>query len=237
VRSPVVGSLDSISRQWGLADSQSVYLVTVSGVTFAFAAPLLQVGFGHLPRRRQVLLGLTLFIAAALLLAAAPNYPVLLLSRVLMGLRCRLHRPRARRIGLEPRRTRATGQRDRRRAARPERRRPGGHAAVRMDRARMGRSRAFLVIGLAGAVTAALILRLIPDTSQGENIDFATVSALLTRTDTLSAFLVVFFIAAGVYSTYAFIAPIIRDAFHAGANTVSTALVVRAPRASPATCS
>jgi predicted MFS family arabinose efflux permease len=82
----VVGSLDAISRQWGLADSQSAYLLSVFGVTFAFAAPLLQVGFGHLRRRRQVLLGLALFSAAALLFAAAPNYPVLLLSRVLMGL-------------------------------------------------------------------------------------------------------------------------------------------------------
>ncbi|HDR9202134.1 TPA: MFS transporter [Burkholderia vietnamiensis] len=222
----VVGSLDSISRQWGLADSQSVYLVTVFGVTFAFAAPLLQVGFGHLPRRRQVLLGLTLFSAAALLLAAAPNYPVLLLSRVLMGLGAGFIGPVLGALG----------------SSLVEREQQGSAIAVVLLGLSVaglvgmplsawiahawGARALFLVIGLAGAVTAALILRLIPDTSQGENIDFATVSALLTRTDTLSAFLVVFFIAAGVYSTYAFIAPIIRDAFHAGANTVSTALVV-----------
>ncbi|WP_232292386.1 MFS transporter, partial [Paraburkholderia graminis] len=34
------------------------------------------------------------------------------------------------------------------------------------------------------------------------------------------------FIAAGVYSTYSFIAPIVRDTFHAGSSAVSAALVV-----------
>lgn len=49
---------------------------------------------------------------------------------------------------------------------------------------------------------------------------------MLTRIETLSAFLVVFFIAAGVYSTYSFIAPIVCDTFHAGSSAVSAALVV-----------
>lgn len=221
----VVGSLDSISHQWGLADSPSVYLVTVFGVRFALAAPLLQVGFGHL-RRRQVLLGLTLFSAAALLLAAAPNCPVPLLSRVLMGLGAEFIGPVLGALG----------------SSLVERDQQGNAIAVVL----LGLSVAglvgmplsawiarawgarvlFLVIGLAGAVTAAVIVRAVPDTSRGETLKFATIASLLTPTDTLSAFLVVFFIAAGVYSTYAFIAPIIRDVFHASADTVSTALIV-----------
>lgn len=222
----VVGSLDAISRQWGLADTQSVYLITVFGVTFAVAAPLLQVTFGHLRRRLQVLLGLTLFSSAALLLAAAPNYPVLLLSRVLMGLGAGFIGPVLGALG----------------SSLVDREHQGSAIAsvllglsvaglVGMPLSAwiahaLGARALFVIVGLAGAATAALIVWAVPDTSKGEDIELATVRSLLTRMDTLSAFLVVFFIAAGVYSTYAFITPIIRDVFHGGAGTVSTSLIV-----------
>ena len=53
----VVGSLEAISAAWALSNAQSALLITVFGVTFALAAPLLQMTLGHLRRRSQVLLG------------------------------------------------------------------------------------------------------------------------------------------------------------------------------------
>ena len=222
----VVGSLNAISREWGLADAQSVYLISFFGVTFAFAAPFLQVGFGHLRRRRQVLIGLSLFSAAALLFAAAPNYSVLVLSRVLMGLGAGFIGPVLGALG----------------SSLVEPRHQGSAIAIVLLGLSIaglvgmplsawvahvwGARALFVAIACAGAATAALIVAVVPDSSEGEHVELRTVTSLLSRTETLSAFLVVFFIAAGVYSTYSFIAPIVRDTFHAGSSAVSAALVV-----------
>jgi predicted MFS family arabinose efflux permease len=222
----VVGSLDVISRQWGLADSQTAYLISVFGITFAFAAPLLQVAFGRLGRRRQVLLGLLLFSGAALLFAVAPGYPALLLSRILMGLGAAFIGPVLGALG----------------SSLVERKHQGSAIAIvllGLSIANLaglpmsawighvwGARALFLIVSVAGIATAALIRWQVPDQSAGEPVRLATVTSLLTKTETLSAFLVVFFITSSVYSTYSFIAPIVHDVFHAGPGIVSLALMV-----------
>ena len=222
----VVGSLAAIAGEWGLSETQAALLVTVFGVTFALAAPLLQVAFGHLPRRRQVLIGLSLFSSAALLFALAPNYPTLLSARVAMGLGAALIGPvlGALAAGLvEP---------------------PQQGSAIAMVLLGLslagllgmplaawvahawGARALFLLIGAMGIGTALLLRGVLPRQDGAPAVSLATLGRALADPLLLPAYLVVFFIASAVYATYAFIAPIIRDVFHGGAHTVSAGLTV-----------
>ncbi|WP_407297420.1 MFS transporter [Stutzerimonas zhaodongensis] len=222
----VVGSLEAISREWALSASQSAYLITVFGVTFALAAPLLQVALGHLPRRRQVLLGLGLFSTASMLFALAPSYKVLLASRVLMGIGAGFIGPVLGALGSNL----------------VERDQQGSAIAVVLlglsvaGLAGMpitawlahvwGARNLFMGIGLAGLVTALLILWRVPNKVAGERVAFRSMLGLLTDPGSLSALLVVFFVTTGVFSTYAFLTPIIRNDYHGNPADVSLALTV-----------
>lgn len=222
----VIGALGAISQEWGLADAQSAFLISVFGVTFALAAPLLQVFLGHLRRHLQVMLGLGLFSAAALLFSASPNYPMLLASRVLMGLGAAFIGPVLGALGSSLVRRELQGS---------------AIATVLLGLSlaglvgmpvsawaahQWGARGLFLAVGISGLATALLVWLFVPDVAEGERISLRTVGRLLTTFESLSALLVVFFIAAGVYTTYTFLSPILRDVFHAGPTSVSTSLVV-----------
>lgn len=222
----VVGSLAAIASAWQLSDTQTALLVTVFGVTFALAAPLLQVALGHLPRRRQVLIGLAVFSSAALVFALAPDYRVLLGARVAMGLGAALIGPVLGALA----------------AGLVEPKQQGSAIAMVLLGLSMaglagmplaawlaqawGARQLFVAIGVAGWLTALLIRLAVPAQPGGQAISLATLGRVLTDAVLLPAYLVVFFIATGVYATYAFIAPIIRDVFHGTPHTVSLAMAV-----------
>lgn len=222
----VVGSLEVISREWTLSTSQSAYLITVFGLTFSLAAPLLQVALGHLPRRRQVLIGLSLFSTASILFAFAPSYEVLLASRVLMGIGAGFISPVLGALGSKL----------------VDRDQQGSAIAIVL----LGLSAAglvgmpitawlahiwgarnlFLGIGLMGVVTALLIHRCVPNKVAGEHVAFRSMLRFLTDPGSLSALLVVFFVTTGVFSTYAFLTPVIRNDYNGDPADVSLALTV-----------
>ncbi|NYE63763.1 putative MFS family arabinose efflux permease [Duganella sp. 1224] len=222
----VVGALAAIASEWRLSDAQTALLITVFGITFAVAAPLLQVALGHLPRRRQVLIGLGVFSAAALVFALAPDYRALLASRVAMGLGAALIGPvlGALAAGL------VTPQQQGSAIAMvllglSMAGLVGMPLAAWMSSA-WGARALFLAVGAAGLLTALLIRLRVPAQAGGQAISLATLGRVLVHPVLLPAYLVVFFIAAGVYATYAFIAPIIRDVFHGGPQTVSAGMAV-----------
>lgn len=222
----VVGSLEAISAAWALSNAQSALLITVFGVTFAIAAPVLQITLGHVRRRSQVLLGLSIFSGAALLFAAASSYGALVLSRVMMGLGAGFIGPVLGALGSNL----------------VEREQQGSAIAIVLlglsvaglagmpisawIAHEFGARNLFLGIGASGLLTAALILLWVPDRVAGQPVALADVLALLTRTVSLSAFLVVFFVTSGVFTTYAFLAPIIGNDFHGSASDITLALVV-----------
>ena len=222
----VVGSLEAISAAWALSSAQSALLITVFGVTFALAAPLLQMTLGHLRRRAQVLLGLSIFSAAALLFAAAPDYQTLLASRVLMGLGAGFIGPVLGALGSNL----------------VTREQQGSAIAIVLlglsvaglagmpisawIAHEFGARSLFFGIGASGLLIAAMIFIWVPDRVAGQRAAPADVLALLTGATSLSAFLVVFFVTTGVFTTYAFLAPIIGNDFHGSAGDITLALTV-----------
>jgi predicted MFS family arabinose efflux permease len=222
----VVGSLAAIAGEWQLSEAQVALLITVFGVTFALAAPLLQVAFGHLPGRRQVLIGLSVFSTAAVVFALAPGYTVLLSARVAMGLGAALIGPV---LG-----TLAAGM--------VEQKQQGSAIAMVLTGLSLaglagmplaawvaqawGARVLFLAVGAAGLLTALLIRSAVPPQPGEHAISLAMLGRVLVDPVLLPAYLVVFFIASGAYATYAFIAPIIRDVFHGSVHTVSAAMAV-----------
>jgi predicted MFS family arabinose efflux permease len=222
----VVGSLAAIAAEWRLDAARAALLITVFGVTFALAAPLLQVAAGHWPRRRQVLAGLAVFSTAALAFGLAPDYRALLAARVAMGLGAALIGPVLGALA----------------AGLVEERQQGSAIAmvllglslaglVGMPLAAWaaqawGPRTLFLGVGVAGLLVALLIRLAVPAQPGGQAVSPATLARALCDPVLLPAYLVVFFLAAGVYATYAFIAPIILDVFHGSAHTVSAGMAV-----------
>lgn len=222
----VVGSLEAISAAWALSIAQSALLITVFGIAFALAAPLLQMTLGHLRRRAQVLLGLSIFSVAALLFAAAPDYQTLLASRVLMGLGAGFIGPVLGALGSNL----------------VTREQQGSAIAIVLlglsvaglagmpisawIAHEFGARSLFFGIGASGLLVAALIFIWVPDRVAGQRAAPADVLALLTGATSLSAFLVVFFVTTGVFTTYAFLAPIVGNDFHGSAGDITLALTV-----------
>ena len=82
----VVGLVNNMAADLGVSKPDIAVLITVFALTFALAAPLLQVAAGSLPRRTLLLGGLTVMAAGCLLSAWAPTYGGVLAARVLMAL-------------------------------------------------------------------------------------------------------------------------------------------------------
>ncbi|TDC92935.1 MFS transporter [Actinomadura sp. 7K507] len=81
-----VGLLTSVGADLGISEGTAGLMVTVPGLVAAASALLVPVVIGRLDRR-VVLLGLiTLMVAANVLSFLAPNFPILLASRFLVGI-------------------------------------------------------------------------------------------------------------------------------------------------------
>ncbi|MFC6933191.1 MFS transporter [Actinomadura yumaensis] len=81
-----VGLLTSIGHALGVSEGTAGLMVTVPGLVASATAPLLPVLIGRLDRRLVLLALITLMVAANVLSFAAPNFPVLVVSRFLVGI-------------------------------------------------------------------------------------------------------------------------------------------------------
>lgn len=222
----VAGSLSAISAAWQLTDAQSARLLSVFGLTFALAAPLVQVLFGHLRRRRLVLTGIALFSLGAFAFVLSPGYNALLASRILMGAGAGFIGPVLVALGSELVHEQLRG-------------RAIGMVLLGVSMASLagiplaawvaslwGAKALFVLVGLLTLLSGLNILLTVPDDSAGTRIRLREMAGVLADGKYLTAFLVVFFITSGVYSFYAFIAPLIRDTYTGGTHAVSAALAV-----------
>jgi predicted MFS family arabinose efflux permease len=80
-----VGLLPYIAKSLDVSPGTAGLMVTVPGFIAAISAPGLMLGAGRMDRRHVFLLLTTLLLASNLLSAFAPNFPLMLLGRALLG--------------------------------------------------------------------------------------------------------------------------------------------------------
>lgn len=80
-----VGLLPQIAADLSVSASAAGQLVTANALAFAVGAPVLAAAFARVDRRRLLLGTLAVYAAGHVLAATAPNYPVLLASRIVSG--------------------------------------------------------------------------------------------------------------------------------------------------------
>jgi predicted MFS family arabinose efflux permease len=210
--------------EWGLAPERAVLLVSAFGITLAVSAPVLQMLVGHWARRTQILIGFSLLFSGCLAFAAAPGFPALVAARVAMGLGVGLLSPVVSAMA-----TRLAGPRLQ------------GPALALVS---MGVSVAFVlgvplsswlgnligprwlyvVLAILAAATASAIAFTVRDEAPGERVRLRDAVALLGRGATVSGLAVIFFLAGGVFATFAMIVPILRDAYGFTPSVVTAAL-------------
>ncbi|MFG2142518.1 MFS transporter [Streptomyces sp. NPDC048650] len=91
----MAGILGLVARDLGISVPAAGQMVTVFALAFAVLAPVLATAAARWPRRRVLLTALTVFTVANALSAVAPNYPLLLATRVLAAAGAALYTPTA----------------------------------------------------------------------------------------------------------------------------------------------
>ncbi len=91
----IAGLLPVIAADMQISVAVAGQLVTVYALAYAIGSPILAVTFNNLDRRNVLTLALCCFIVGNLLAVAAPTFPMLLASRVLMALGAGLCMPTA----------------------------------------------------------------------------------------------------------------------------------------------
>ncbi|MFJ8586678.1 MFS transporter [Streptomyces sp. NPDC093595] len=89
----ISGLLNRIASDLSVSPATTGQLISVFALVYAVGAPVLATVTAGFDRRRLLLVALTVFIAANVLGAVAPNYPVLLASRVLAAVGAGLYLP------------------------------------------------------------------------------------------------------------------------------------------------
>lgn len=222
----VVGLVGPIAAAMDSAPEAIAFQVTVFAVTYALAAPALQVWFGHWPRRRLLLTGAGLIALGALGSALAQSLWALGLARVGMAIGGALVGPMASAAGaaLVP----------------PERRGAAlGAVFAGMTLATVlgvplssfaggliGWRAVMVVIAVAALVVGALIAWLLPRDTGGAQISAATLVGTLQHPVLGPAIAVMALQMAAQFVTYALIGPFLVAAAGEGTPLVPVGLMV-----------
>lgn len=91
----ISGVLPSVGEHLGVSVGTAGLLITVFAAVYAVAGPFLAVATGTIDRRRVLTGALFGFVVANVLAAAAPNYAIMMISRVLAALAAALFMPAA----------------------------------------------------------------------------------------------------------------------------------------------
>jgi DHA1 family inner membrane transport protein len=222
----VVGAFDYIATDWHLSRTATALLVTAFGGTLGLCAPLLQMLVGHWPRRSQILTGISVMATGSMVMAVAPNYPVLFAARILMGLGAAVAGPMILAMGstlVEPHlqgsalATVMMGMTVASVISVP---------ASTLAAAHIGPRWLFASTGFTTFIAAALIAFFVQNRSPGLRVKLAQFVDLVRRPANITGLSVVFCSMAGSFVTYTMITPILRDRYSAGPHLISVALLI-----------
>ncbi|WP_242582611.1 MFS transporter [Streptomyces sp. MST-110588] len=221
-----VGLLTPMRDALGVTDGMAGMTLTVTGLVAALAAPALTLAVGRLDRR-LVLCGLmTLLAVANTVAAAAPDFPVMLVARVLVGLSMggvwALGSGLA--VRLVPQRSvgSATALVFSGVAVASVLGVPAGTLMGELG----GWRSAFVAVGvLAGAVAAGLSL-LLPPLPAETPVRLSGVLALLRDVRVRTGLVVVALLVTGHFAAYTYVRPVLETLTGAGAELISTLLLV-----------
>jgi DHA1 family inner membrane transport protein len=222
----VVGAFDYIATGWHLSRTATALLVTAFTGTLGLCAPLLQMLVGHLPRRTQILAGISVMAMGSIAMALAPNYSVLFAARILMGLGAALAGPMILALGstlVEPHlqgRALATIMMGMTVAS------VVSVPASTWAAAHIGPRWLFASIGFATFSAVALIALFVQNRSPGVRVKLAQFVDLVRQPANLSGLSVAFCSTAASFVTYTMITPIMHDHYSAGPHLISAALLV-----------
>ena len=91
----VAGVLPQISHSFDVSIGAAGQMTTIYAITYALLAPTIAALAAGVPRKRLLLSGLGVFVAANLGTAVAPTFAVALLTRILAGLGAAMFAPTA----------------------------------------------------------------------------------------------------------------------------------------------
>ena len=91
----MAGVLPEIAQHFNVSIGVAGQMTTAYALSYALLAPTIAAIAGNVPRKRMLLLGMTVFMVANLATAAAPNFVFALLTRVVAGLGAAMFAPTA----------------------------------------------------------------------------------------------------------------------------------------------
>lgn len=222
----VVGLVSNMAADLGVSKPDIAVLITVFALTFALAAPLLQVAAGSLPRRTLLLAGLAVMSTGCALSALAPTYGGVMAARVLMALGAAAVGPVASGLGagLVP----------------PERQ---GHALAVVFGgmtlasvlglpltswlgAMWGWRWMFGGLALLGALVALTIASLVDDRRSAPPLSLASVGQVFRQSAATWAVMMSVAHMAAQFALFALVAPFLQERYGVGPGQLSLALLV-----------
>ncbi|QFU90902.1 MFS transporter [Amycolatopsis sp. YIM 10] len=221
-----IGLLTAIAREFGVSDGTAGLTMTLPGLLAAVAAPVVTTATGRFDRRVMLCALVLLLAFADFLAAAAPGYPVLLVSRVLVGLVIGAFWSIG--AGLAPR------------LVAPER--VGTAKAVIFSAVPLGSvlgvpagtfigelagwRTAFTVLGVLTAALFLAMLACLPALPAREVTRAAVLGALLRRGSVLTGLAVTFLVVLAHFGAYTYVTPFLLEFTRLGSGAITVFLLV-----------
>ena len=221
----VIGLTWQISAGLNVSPADIAFLVTVFALTFAIAAPLVQVIFSRFARIKILCIGLGILSAALVMGALSTSYTMLFISRGLMGLGAASISPMCSAIGAG--------------LAPPEQQgRAMGIVFAGLTFASVlgtpisaylgtiiGWRPVLLLLAVVALLSMTAILLLVKDRQAGAPISYRHIFEALTRMRSSFAILMTFLQMTSIFCTYALIAPYMSHKFDLAENMIAFVLL------------